>query len=357
VYITPFELDRKSETNREGKPMEAVVFQAPGKVKVEWVDDPMPGSDEVLISVKAAGLCGTDLHIYQGEFPASFPLIPGHEFAGEVISVGEGVTHITPGDRVCVDPNIPCRRCTPCKRNRENLCQNLRAYGVHLPGGFAKLVSVKAENVYSIGDLTYEEGAMIEPLACVLHGIEILGIHPGDKVLIFGAGPIGLLLAQVCKVSGAGEVLSVDLFQARLDFAKEIGVEGTYLSGPGLPKELQQRYPDGLDAVIDATGVPQVVERLSGYVKDGGKILYFGVCPEDSEVKLDPFDIYRRELKIFGTFSLLVNFIPAIELVKKGMVDVKSIVSHKLALKEFHKAMDLIRNKTDSKKILLLPGD
>ena len=334
--------------------MEAVVIKSPGKAEFTQVEDPSVGPQEVAIAVKAAGLCGTDLHIYQGEFPASLPLIPGHEFAGEVIEIGQEVSTVSVGERVTVDPNVPCRRCSFCKSHKEHFCRQFKAYGVSLPGGFAQKVVVKEENVYSIGGLSYEQGALIEPLACVLHGVEIVGVDPGEEVLIFGAGPIGLLLAQACKMKGASTLAVVDLFQEKLDFAQSLGVDETFCNSPALPKQVAERGK--FDLVIDATGIPQVVEALPKYVKDGGRVLYFGVCPQGTQINLDPFDVYRRELKIFGTFSLLANFLPAISLVKKGRMNVEAVISHKLALSEIKQALELARNR-DSRKILLLPGE
>ncbi len=334
--------------------MEAVVIKSSGKVELTQVEDPSVGPREVAIAVKAAGLCGTDLHIYQGEFPASLPLIPGHEFAGEVIEIGQEVGTISVGDRVTVDPNVPCRRCSFCKSHKGHFCRQFKAYGVNLPGGFAQRVVVREENIYSISELSYEQGALIEPLACVLHGVELVGVNPGEEVLIFGVGPIGLLLAQVCKIKGASTVAAVDLFQEKLDFAKALGVDETFCNSPVLPKQIAER--GRFDLVIDATGVPQVVEALPKYVQDGGRILYFGVCPQGTQIKLDPFDVYRRELKIFGTFSLLANFLPAINLVKRGRVNVEAVISHKLALSEIKQAFELAKNR-DSRKILLFPSE
>ena len=332
--------------------MKAVVFQSPKKMQLKDVAVPDPGPQEVLVEVKSAGLCGTDVHIYDGDFMATYPLIPGHEFAGEIVATGSEVKDIPTGSRVAVDPNVPCRACVFCRRNREHFCRHLTAYGVHLSGGFAEFAAVKAENVHAIDDLSFEEGAMIEPLSCVLHGMEMLQLQPGDEVLVFGVGPIGLLLAQVAKLSGAASVAAVDLSEEKLEFAKSLGIDNVFIAKNEVQQKIHQRYPDGFDIAIDATGVPGVVENLPKYVKDGGKLLYFGVCPKDAEIKLNPYDVYRRELKIFGTFSLLANFVPAIRLVQSGRIDVKSIISHRFSLKEFPEAMSLMMGPKHKKIII-----
>lgn len=336
--------------------MKAVVIEKPGELRVGGVEDPIPGPDEILIEVKAAGVCGTDVHIYEGAFTCSYPLIPGHEFAGDVIEVGSEVATLSPGQRVAVDPNVPCGECFFCRRNQQHFCRNLKGYGVlDLPGGFAERVKVRAADAFSIGELSYEEGALIEPLGCVLHGIELIRIQPGDEVLIFGMGPIGLLLAQVCKVNGASRVVGVDRVRENLDLAGRIGLDEGFLSGPDVEATIREAYPLGFDVVIDATGVSGVVESLPGYTRDAGKILYFGVCPRQCPIRLDPFDVFRRELKIFGTFSLLANFDRAIRIAEAGRVDLEAIISHRFGLDEFERALMLKMGELPARKIIIEP--
>ncbi len=336
--------------------MKAVVIEKPEKLRVASVDDPIPGPDEILIEVKAAGVCGTDVHIYEGAFTCTYPLIPGHEFAGEVIEVGSEAAGLSPGQRVAVDPNVPCGECFYCRRNQQHFCRNLKGYGVlDLPGGFAERVNVRAADAFSIGELSYEEGALIEPLGCVLHGIELIRIQPGDEVLIFGMGAIGLLLAQVCKFSGASFIVGVDRVPEKLDLAETLGVDRGFAAEPDVEATIREAYPLGFEVVIDATGVSEVVESLPGYARDAGKILYFGVCPRHTPIRLDPFDVYRRELKIFGTFSLLANFGRAIRIVEAGRVDLEAIISHRFALDEFERALMLKMGEGKAQKIIIEP--
>ncbi len=324
-------------------------------MEVKSIADPRPRPDEVLIRVESAGVCGTDVHIYDGDFIGTYPIVPGHEFSGEIHEVGPEVDGLGVGDRVSVSPNIPCRKCYFCRRGDFHFCRNLQAYGVYLPGGFEEFVAVKAENIFPIGELSFDEGALIEPLSCVIHGVNLAEVQPGDKVLIFGMGPIGLLLSQVIRISGASEVVGVDLIENKLHLAEELGVDRTFKGSDELKEELLGEYPLGFDLVVDATGVPKVVEVLTSYARDMGKILYFGVCPQGSRISLDPFDVYRRELKILGTFSLLAEFGPAIELAKSGRINLKSLVSHRLPLGDFSKALDMMRNRETSMKILMKP--
>ena len=335
--------------------MQAVVFEAPGKINIKDIPEPQAGKEDVLVKVKAAGLCGTDLHVYKGDFIASYPIVPGHEFSGEIISAGADVEGFKPGDRVCVDPCVYCGKCDFCKSDRENFCRDFRAYGLHFNGGFEELVSVSYRNAYQIGSLSFEEGAMIEPLSCAIHGIKRIGLRAGDEVLIFGCGPIGLMLMQVCKKSGASRVIMADVSRKKLETAERLGAGAALLNNGGFEAGLKKLFPFGADVVIDATGIPQVVQNMSAHVKDAGKLLFFGVCPPDSRISINPYEVYKRELTIYGTFSLLHDFPSAIKLLQSGSIDVRSLASHQFSLSEFMQGFNLMLEHGDFLKILIKP--
>jgi len=336
--------------------MKAVLFDSPGKVRVTEVPDPVIGPEDVLIAVKAAGICGTDIHIYEGDFIADYPLIPGHEFAGQVIDVGEAVQNFKPGDRVAVDPGVFCRRCSFCRENRENFCANFRAYGVHFNGGFAEMAAIKEENVCRIDGLSYLEGAMVEPIGCGIHGIRQVGIDLGDHVLIFGCGPIGLILMQLCKNSGAATLTLVDLVEEKLDLAKKLGATNALLAGYDLPAKLRELHPEGFQVVIDATGSPSVVQDMFNYVRDRGRLLFFGVCPSEAKVEISPYDVYKRELKIYGTFALLHTASAAIEMIREKKINAEILVSHRFPLEDFMTALNMMLEKVGSMKIIIEPA-
>jgi D-arabinitol dehydrogenase (NADP+) len=177
---------------------------------------PDPAPDEVVVRVMASGICGTDVHIFRGEYLGGYPVIPGHEFAGVVEAVGSQVTRFQVGDRVAVEPNIACDNCEACLNNRQNFCQNWQAVGVTRLGGMAQCTTAPEKVVFPIGDLSFEAGAFVEPLSCVLHGLERLDPEMADKVVILGAGPIGMLLLQGVRLRGASQVTVVDKNEARL---------------------------------------------------------------------------------------------------------------------------------------------
>lgn len=332
--------------------MRAAVFTAPDALEMRDAPDPEPGPGEVAIRVERAGMCATDIHIYRGEYTARYPLVPGHELAGVVESVGDGVSGLSTGDRVAVDPNVYCGRCVFCRRQRNNHCLDFNAIGVTRDGGFAELVRIPAANVYGIGELSFAEAAFIEPVACAVYGIRRARVEPGDEVLVFGAGPIGLILAQLALRGGASRVSVVDLSAARLELAERLGA--TPVLG-GDDAELRRIVPHGFDLAIDATGVPSVVERLFGHTTAGGRVLLFGVCPRESRITVDPFEIYHRDLEVYGSFSLCYTFDPALKLLASGAVDVGPLISHTLPLEEFGAALAMFESSSDRMKIQVAP--
>lgn len=307
-------------------------------MRVTRLPDPQPGPGEVLVQVAASGICHTDVHILKGHYRASFPVVPGHEYAGTVVATGAGVGSEWVGRRVAVDPNVPCGRCEACHRNRQNLCRNLKAYGVDRNGGFAELCAVRVDNVHPIGDLPFEQAAFAEPLGCVVHALRRLQPEPGSEALVFGAGPMGLLLLQALKGYGAARVVAVDIHEPRLELARRLGADETFVSAQLGGKLGGRRF----DVVADATGVPQVVEEMANWVRDGGKLLYFGVCPPQARVAVSPFDVYRRDLHIVGSFSLNATLPAALGLIASGAVRVEPLVSHRFPLEEFPRYIDRV---------------
>lgn len=221
--------------------MKAIVFQEHGAVAIQDIPDPKHGPDEVVIAVKASGICHTDIEILKGNYGNSaFPLVPGHEYAGEVVALGSAVTSVKCGDRVVVDPNIGCGTCFACQRGRVNLCERLGAYGVTRNGGFAQYSVVSGNLAHPIGDLDWEVAALAEPLGCVLNGLSPLTGRICENALVFGGGPIGLLMALALKWRNDCDVTVVDLSEARLDLARGFGFRGL-TAGSDAIEGLQRR--------------------------------------------------------------------------------------------------------------------
>lgn len=316
--------------------MQAVFFDAIGKLRVGRTEAPKYQDDEILLKIHSAGICGTDLHILKGEYGGYFPIIPGHEFSGEVVEVGKSVKTLMPGSRVTVHPGS--------------------GYGVYTPGGFEDYASIRECDAHEIGTLTYEEGALVEPLACVVNGIDTVGVHFGDEVLIVGAGPIGLLLMQVAKLAGAQSVSIVDLAKNKLHRAKELGADEIYIAGHDFKTELLDTHPKGFHLTIDATGNPEAQQQMLGFTRSGGRFLLFGVAAPNAKMTIEPYDVFYRELSIFGVHSVGDKFEQAIAVAKSGRVNLTDIVSHHFALNQFPEALSLVRSPAASLKVLIHPG-
>jgi 2-desacetyl-2-hydroxyethyl bacteriochlorophyllide A dehydrogenase len=320
--------------------MQAVVFPVAETVRVEQVPDPAPKRDEVIVRVAASGLCGTDVHIYHNEYMSDFPVVPGHEFAGVVTEVGEEVTDFRPGDRVTADPNLYCGHCYFCRNEQANHCLNWQGVGITRQGSFAEYLPVPARACYHVPDsLTDAQAAFIEPVSCVIHALKRLRVWPGDEVLIFGAGPMGLLLVQALRHSGASQVVAVEKQPDRLALAGQLGATATVEAGPDQADALRELAPYGFAIVVDATGVPAVIQQAFKYLKPRGQFLQFGVAPKGATISLSPYDVFQHDWIIIGSFALCYTFQPAIAWLAGGVVDVEPLISHTLPLADFPTAL------------------
>lgn len=330
--------------------MKAIKITHPHQVHL--VDTPtlQPRPDEILIKVMASGICGTDIHIFRGEYMGNYPVIPGHEFSGVVEAVGEQVTRFQPGDRVTVEPNIACDNCYNCLNNRHNFCINWTAIGVTRPGGMAQYTTAPEKAVFDLGKIPFEFGAFMEPLSCVLHGVTKLDPELASRVLILGAGPIGLLLLQVLRLKGTGEVTVVDKNQDRAEFALKTGADVVVTN-------LDELKQSDFDCVVDATGAVAVMNRTIDYVRQGGKILLFGVPPSGENLTVNAFTIFQKGLTILSSFTSLRNSYQALDLIKHHRIELDELISHKLPLEDFEHGINLLENGLeDVKKVLILPN-
>jgi D-arabinitol dehydrogenase (NADP+) len=335
--------------------MKAAFYEARHEVAVHDAPEPEPGPKDVLIRVRACGICGTDLHIYDGDFGGPFPLIGGHELAGDVVAVGsETLGDVRVGQRVAVSPNIACGSCFFCRRGQVNHCLRWNAIGVTRDGGFADFVVAPESNVYPIGDLEYEIAAFIEPISCVVYGLRRLRLPVGANALVYGAGPIGLLMLQLVVHGGASDVTVVDLKQDKLDLARQLGAHEVVLGGSAAADALHEISPLGFDVVIDCTGVPAVVEQMFTQVRNEGKLLFFGVNPTEARIAVSPYDVYRRDLEILGSFALRYTFHAAFAVLAAGAVDVAPLLSDRLPIDRFPDALELAASG-DALKVQIQP--
>lgn len=317
--------------------MKAVVVEEPNEVVVKDVPDPTPNAGEALIKVEACGICGTDIHVIRGEFePTRYPIIPGHEFCGEVVGLGEGVTNLTVGDFVAVDPSLYDGTCAQCRAGHFNLCENWNGIGVgRTNGACAELVVVPAANAFRLpGDSPRHWGTLVEPLACAVHGLDLVNAEVGKDWLIYGAGTMGLMLAQCAREAGASRIEMVELNPGRHDLADRIAADRVATSANELDR------PRGWDVVIDATGAVPAIEDGLKRVARGGTFLVFGVANADALAKFSPFRVYNDEIKIIGSMAILHSFERALSLFSRGVIDSEAMITNRFPLDEYSTAID-----------------
>lgn len=329
--------------------MKALSISRPGMSSVIDCEFPTPKGREVLIRVANCGVCGTDLHIFQGNYIGSYPIVPGHELSGTIEAVGPEVMAHEVGDRVAIEPNLSCGKCEACLQNRQNFCSNWQAVGVTLSGGMAEYVVTPEEAAFNIGQLEFETAAFVEPLSCVLHGISKLELEPGSTIAVLGAGPIGMQLVRTLRSLGAGWITVIDRNSERLAFAKKDGIEEVVRDATELPR-------DYFDIVVEATGVPALIPESLRLVRYGGEVLLFGVSPQGSTVDLEPYTLFRKGLSVHGSFTSVRNSYQAIRLLESGRVRVDDLVSHRLPLSAFEYGVSLIDGGEDSvMKVMMVP--
>ena len=340
--------------------MRAVVFESEGVLTVEDRPDPTPGFKQILIETAAVGMCGTDTHVFDGEFEGTvFPLVPGHEATGTIVALGPGVNdgvfdfHV--GDHVAVNPSTVCGECEFCLNGHQNLCRFWNGLGVVASDGASQERFVApAGNVYKLQPETdLFQAALIEPLACAIRGWDVLPRRLGDHVLVYGAGTMGLLMAQLAPRAGAASVTVVDLNEQRLQAAADVGVEhrftGADEAGAALGREKW-------DVVIDCTGSIRAIEDALTRVKPAGFFQDFGVAPADRTANYSPFRVYRDEISIVGTMAVLNSFGRAVELFEAGAIRAEAMISHSFALDDYAEALEMFRAGT-GRKLQIRPND
>jgi 2-desacetyl-2-hydroxyethyl bacteriochlorophyllide A dehydrogenase len=330
----------------------------PGDLQIEQVPEPRPGPGEVLVSVASCGICGTDRSIFTGGYPVAFPIVLGHEFAGTVVAVGERVEQLGVGDRVAVDPNVTCDTCAFCRRGLVHLCARLSPLGVVRPGGFAEFAVVPERNAYRLPEqLSFERGALIEPLACCVRGIQLAGIEVGDTVAVLGAGPIGCMLLQLVRLEGAGRLIVSEPNPSRRELALRLGADVAVDAGDAARAEvLEVTEGIGADVVIEASGRARTAAFALELVRRGGTVAWFGSCPESDRVEISPFWVNDNEITIRGSFNNPFTHAQALRLAATGRVKLDELVTDSVPLSKLEAALDLA-NFPNAGKIAVIPGE
>ncbi|QAY60116.1 alcohol dehydrogenase [Microbacterium protaetiae] len=336
--------------------MRAVVFTAEGEMSLQERPTPEPGFKEILIETAAVGICGTDTHVFDGEFEGTvFPLVPGHEATGTIVALGEGVNDgvfdFAVGDHVAINPSTTCGECEFCLNGHQNLCPQWNGLGVVASDGASQQFFVApSRNVYKLKpDTDLYQAALIEPLACAIRGWDVLPRRLGDHVLVYGAGTMGLLMAQLAGRAGAATVSIVDLNESRLDVAAECGIQNRFTSADDAERAKW-------DVVIDCTGNIRAIEDALTRVKPAGFFQDFGVAPADRTAQYSPFRVYRDEISIVGTMAVLNSFGRAVELFEAGAINATAMISHSFTLDDYADALAMFRAGT-GRKLQIRPND
>ncbi|RAK99307.1 zinc-dependent alcohol dehydrogenase family protein [Aspergillus ibericus CBS 121593] len=324
--------------------------------KFSIVEKPLPKIREhdVLIKVKACGVCGTDLHIHDGEFGAQFPLVPGHETVGVIAAYGSHVTGFSIGDRVVADNSEVCGHCHYCRRGKELFCENFVAHGVMVDGGFAEYAVYPAHRVFKFQNLSDVDATLLEPAACAAHGLDKIAPQMGSKVLLFGAGPTGLMLAQLLRQNGGCHTVIAAPGGLKMDLARSLDAADEYVELPreadaaGVRMEqLRGEHPYGFDIVVEATGSARVLEDAIHFVSKSGKLVVYGVYGDGDRVSLSPNMIFKEEFQVLGSFSQMHKFPAAIDyLADRKRIKVDGIVNKTFKLNEWEACLDAMRNKS-----------
>ena len=319
--------------------MKALQLEQPKHWRLIDVHAPgAPGADEALLRVERVGVCGTDLSGYLGKMPFfSYPRIPGHELSVIVEAVGEGVSHVQPGDRCAVEPYLNCGKCYSCQRGLTNCCEHNRTLGVMCDGGLAERIILPARKLHPAPGLTPDQCALVETLAIGCHAVDRGAPRPGETILIIGAGPIGLSALEFAKLSGARPVV-MDIAEGRLAFVREkMGVPDTMLA-KGDPGDIEAlaRLTQGrlADVVIDATGNHRSMVRALEFAAFGGRVVYVGITQQPMELPHAPF-LHRRELTLLASRNALTRDFPRIVgLIREGRIDTRPWITHHARLEE-----------------------
>jgi L-iditol 2-dehydrogenase len=336
--------------------MKSAVLHAIGDLRYEDKSTPDPGYGEVLIKIKASGVCGSDIPRVMKKGTYSFPMIPGHEFAGEVVKIGETVScSVKVGDRVAVFPLIPCGKCIYCQIGDYAQCDDYDYLGSRRDGGFAEYVVAPIKNLVSVPDnVDFECAAMTEPASVALHALRRTGVDTGDNVVILGAGTIGIILAQWAKICGAGRVFVTDISQDKLKVAMDYGFSCINSMQEDPVERIIKETKKGADISIEAAGTPITFEQSLRMTRKLGKVILMGNVSGDVVIpERTASIILRSQLVIYGTWNSSITSIPknewltALQFMSSGALNLKPLITHRFPLNEANKAFDMMYNRRE----------
>lgn len=344
--------------------MNAAIMDEQLSISVKQIDIPVPKENEALIKVYCIGICGSDVHYYEhgriGRYVVKEPIILGHELAGEVVEVGKKVANITVGDRVAVEPGVTCGQCDYCKSGRYNLCPDVVFLATPpVNGAWAEYIVMPSDYLFKLPDsMSYEEGAMLEPLSVGFHAMMRGKVQPFDRVLITGLGPIGLLAGQAAKLFGVSEIYGTDVVPFRRHLAMEMGF--TAALDP-IKENVQERINEltngsGVTLVVESSGNARAMADTIKLVRRGGRIVFVGL-PADSVIPMDMGQFIDGEIDAYGVFRYANTYPAAIQALQHSSLDIEKIVTHRFALTDTQAALEVARKEKDTSiKVMIYPN-
>lgn len=337
--------------------MKSAVFYGKHDLRVEEAKKPEIGPRDVLIQVKACGVCGTDVHIYEGDKGAAEvtpPTILGHEFSGVVVETGGEVENCRAGDRVCIDPNCYCGTCEPCRNGVAHYCENMIGYGTTVNGGFAEYCAVNERQVYQLGENTsFEQGAMAEPVACCLHGIDMCEIQPGHQVVVIGGGMIGLLMMQLAKLAGAAKVALLEPVENKRAVAEKLGadicIDPVREDVKGALKAAGMTW---INTVIECVGRPSTIQQAVDIAGNKAVVMMFGLTKPDETISVKPFEVFQKELVLKASFINPYTQKRALDLIDSKRLDVSSMIYEVCGLESLEDVLSKPELRANGKYII-----
>ena len=340
--------------------MRALVYENPYEMPLREIEPPVAGPDDVIVTVQAAGVCGSDVHGFTGRTGRRMPgIVMGHEFTGVVSDTGRNVAEYAPGDRVVVQPLTTCGTCEMCRAGQPNVCVSRTMIGMHTHGAYAEAVRVPVRQLYRLPDnVSWETGAMVEPLAVALHAVNRTPFNLMDTVVIVGAGTIGLLTLLAARIKGAGRVIVTDLSPHRLELAQSLGADVVVniAQQDALAAVNEVTNGKGADAAIEAVGMSATVQQALAVIRIGGHITWIGNSAP--EVTLNMQQVVTREITIHGTYGFNQEFGLAIEALRLGRIDVSPLIERVAPLEHGPELVhDLAKGRLDAAKVILKPAN
>ena len=337
--------------------MKSAVLTGTRQMSIQELEKPKPGKGEVLIRVKACGICGTDVHIFEGDKGAAdnpIPIVLGHEFSGLVEELGGEVTNVKVGEHVCVDPNVMCQECYYCKSGSGHFCENMTGIGTTVNGGFAEYCAVPVRQIYKLADTTtFAEGAMAEPLACCLHGIDLCELAPGDNVVVIGGGTIGLLMLQLARLCGAARVMLVEPVQSKRETGKKLGADICIdPTSEDVQMVLQKAGIHHVRCVIECVGKIQTLQQAIEIAGKKSIVMMFGLTKPDDKLSIQPYEIFKKEIVLKSSFINPYAMERAVSLINQRCIDVNSVLAEDIAVEELGEVLGDSEKRSQGKIIV-----